>query len=273
MPPDPSLGQPGWRTPVERAGRVVAEVVAEVGFGAALLGEALFWLVVGRQRGQPVRLEPVVVQMMEAGVRAVPIVAVLSLAIGMMLAIQGIHTLRLFGAESQVVVGIAFSVVREFAPLITGILVAGRTGSALAARLGSMTINQEVDALRVMAINPVRYLVAPPLLAMVLVLPALAFFADLVALLGAGLYVSLELGMSLNAYFHATLNVLGVDDLMHGLGKSVLFGVLIALVGAVNGASIRGGAEGVGRVTTRSVVHSIAAIIFTDMLFAFVVTR
>lgn len=274
MPPDPDPPVPGrWRRTLEGAGRSVASGVEELGLGSTLLGECLFWLVAGRRLRQPVRLEAVVGQMMEVGIRALPIVGVMSATIGVMLAIQGIHTLRLFGAESQVVVGIAFSVVREFAPLITGILVAGRSGSALAARLGTMTLNQEVDALKVMAINPVRYLVVPAMLAMVVMLPCLTFFADLVALLGAGLYVGWDLGMSLGAFFAKTREILSLNDLLHGLGKSLLFGILITLVGVVNGISIRGGAEGVGRVTTRAVVHAISAIILTDMLFAFVVTR
>ena len=227
----------------------------------------------GWRRGQPVRVSSIFQEAMQVGIRALPIVTVLSLTIGVMLAIQGIYTLRLFGAESRVTLGIALSVVREFAPLITGILVAGRSGSALAARLGTMNISQEIDALKVMGINPVRFLVAPSLVAMLVMVPALTFWSDLVALLGAGLYVSLELGVSLPAYANELLEVAKLDDLMHGLGKSVIFAVLIALVGVVNGAGVSGGAEGVGRATTRSVVQAITAIVITDMIFVFVVTR
>jgi phospholipid/cholesterol/gamma-HCH transport system permease protein len=263
----------GLATRLERTGRQVVGGLAEAGFAAVLLGQSLFWLVAGRHRGQPVRLAAVVQEMMQVGIRALPIVTVLAITIGVMLAIQGIHTLRIFGAESRVTVGIGLAVTREFAPLITGILVAGRSGSALAARLGTMNINQEIDALRVMGINPVRFLVAPALLAMLIMVPALTFWADVVSLLGAGLYVSLDLGMSLSAYKERLLEVITVDDLMHGLGKSMIFAVLIALVGVVNGARVLGGAEGVGRATTRSVVQAITAIVITDMVFVFVVTR
>jgi len=258
---------------LERTGREVAGGIAEAGFAAALLAESLFWLLMGRRRRQPVRLSAVVQEMMQVGIRALPIVTVLAMTIGVMLAIQGIHTLRIFGAESRVTLGISLAVVREFAPLITGILVAGRSGSALAARLGTMNINQEIDALRVMGINPVRFLVAPALLAMVVMVPALTLWADLVALLGAGFYVALDLGMSMSAYQERLLEALSVDDVMHGLGKSLIFAVLIALVGVVNGARVLGGAEGVGRATTRSVVQAITAIVITDMVFVFVVTR
>ena len=258
---------------VEGLGRATIGAVREFGYAAALFSESVYWLVLGRRWRQPVRMSSVVSEMMQIGILALPIVTILSMTIGIMLAIQGIHTLRLFGAESRVTVGIALSITREFAPLITGILVAGRSGSALAARLGTMNINQEIDALRVMGINPVRFLVAPSLVAMMVMVPLLTFWADFVGLLGAGLYVGVDLGISLGAYADEVFTVTSVGDLTHGLGKSLIFAALITLVAVVNGASVSGGAEGVGRATTRSVVQAIAAILITDMLFVFIVTR
>jgi len=258
---------------VEGAGRAAVGGVKEFGYAAALFFESVYWLILGRRWRQPVRMNSVVSEMMQIGILALPIVTVLSMTIGIMLAIQGIHTLRLFGAESRVTLGIALSITREFAPLITGILVAGRSGSALAARLGTMNINQEIDALRVMGINPVRFLVAPSLVAMMVMVPLLTFWADLVGLFGAGIYVSIDLGMSLGAYADEVLTAVSVDDLTHGISKSFIFAALITLVAVVNGASVTGGAEGVGRATTRSVVQAIAAILITDMLFVFIVTR
>jgi phospholipid/cholesterol/gamma-HCH transport system permease protein len=258
---------------LERLGRVTVAGIGEMGFAAVLLGQAVFWTVVGAARRQPVRLHAIFAQGLEVGVQAIPIVSVLSATIGAMLAIQGIYTLRIFGAEHQVILGVAVSVTREFAPLITGILVAGRSGSALAARLGTMKISQEIDALTVMGINPVRFLVSPALIGTLMVMPALTIWADLVGLVGAGLYTAAELGMSLPAVALATLAAMDPGDVLHGLGKSALFAVLIVLVGVVNGSLVTGGAEGVGRMTTRSVVHGIAAIVITDMLFAFLATR
>ena len=254
-------------------GRTVVAGVEEVGYCGTLIAESLYWLFAGPRLKQPVRVDSVFVQMMEVGVRAVPIIALLGGTIGVMLAIQGVHTLRIFGAESRVVIGIALSVTREFAPLITGILVAGRSGSALAARLGTMTINQEVDALAVMGINPVRFLVVPALIALMVMVPALTFFSGLVGLFAAGLYVGADLGISMAAYVDQTIEILSVDDVMHGMGKSLIFAALIAVISVANGASVTGGAEGVGRVTTRAVVQAITAIVLTDMIFAFVVTR
>ena len=257
----------------ERVGQRTAQGIETCGHWGSLVGESIFWLFAGPRLGQPVRTASVATQMMEVGISAIPIVTLLSATIGMMLAIQGIHTLATFGAEERVVVGISLSVVREFSALITGILVAGRSGSALAARLSTMQINAEIDALRVMGINPVRFLVAPALFAMLIIVPALTFLSDLVALFAAGLFVSFDLGLSMAAYWSQTIEILSIDDLWHGLGKSVIFAVLITLIGVANGASVSGGAEGVGRVTTRAVVQSIAAIVITDMLFAFIATR
>jgi phospholipid/cholesterol/gamma-HCH transport system permease protein len=258
---------------LEGVGRGSLRALASVGFGASLLAQALAWLALGRRRGQAVRTASVFAEMMQIGVRAIPIVSLLAATVGVMLAIQGIYQLEQFGLEDQIVIGVAFGMTREFAPLITGILVAGRSGSALAARLATMMISQEIDALRVMGINPVRFLVVPSLLAMLLVLPSLVVWADLVSLLAAGAYVSAELGMTLQAFFVETLDLLGADDVLHGIWKSLIFAVLVTLIGIVDGSAVTGGAEGVGRVTTSSVVHGITAIVLTDMLFVFATTR
>jgi phospholipid/cholesterol/gamma-HCH transport system permease protein len=258
---------------LDRMGHAAVDAVAEVGLGAMLFAQSIFWIVMGRRRSQPVRISATFARAMEVGIEALPIVTMMSVTIGMMLAIQGIYTLRVFGAEEQVTIGVGFSVVREFGPLITGILVAGRTGSSLAARIGTMRISQEIDALQVMGINPVRFIVAPALIAMAVMVPLLTFWSDLVMLAGAGWYISVSLGMSMGAYTDRIIEIVTVDDLMHGLFKSVLFSVLITLVGVINGANVSGGAEGVGRMTTRSVVLAISAIIVTDMVFAFITTR
>jgi phospholipid/cholesterol/gamma-HCH transport system permease protein len=265
--------EPATLRVLENTGRAAGRFVESLGFGGSLIWESCYWLLLGRRRGQVVRARPVFAEMMEIGVRAIPIVSMLSATIGVMLAIQSIYQLKRFGAEDQVVVGVAFGMTREFAPLITGILVAGRSGSAIAARLGTMTISQEVDALRVMGVNPVRFLAVPSLLAMLIMLPALVVWADLVSLFAAGIYVTAELGMTTAAYWNATLDLLGADDVMHGLQKSMIFAVLVTIVGIVDGASVKGGAEGVGRVTTAAVVHGITAIVVTDMLFALATTR
>jgi phospholipid/cholesterol/gamma-HCH transport system permease protein len=267
------VGQRALGSVIERFGRICVELVEEFGYYLALVVESAYWIAWGWLRRQPVRLTATAQQMVEIGLAGLPIVFMLSFAIGVMLAIQGIHTLKQFGAETQVVLGIALSVTREFGPLITGILVAGRSGSALAARIGTMTVNQEIDALRVMGINPVRYLVAPVLIAMILMLPLVTLFSDLAALFGGAVFCRLELGLSFAAYWDQTTSFITTDDLMQGLWKSLVFAVLIALVGVTNGFMVSGGAEGVGKATTRAVVLAISYIVLADMLFTYFLNR
>lgn len=261
-----------WGKRADQIGRMTVTAIEEVGNGAVLIAQSVFWLFMGRRYAQPVRLGAVAEQMVEIGIKAIPILILLNGTIGIMLAIQSIYTLSIFGAENQVTKAVGIVVVREFAPLISGILIAGRSGSALAARLGTMRINQEIDALHVMGINPIRFLVVPALLAMVIMLPLLTFMCDIVAIFAAAVYVDLTLGISITAFFDQTIETVAVGDLLHGLGKSVLFAVLIAVIGVVNGASVTGGAEGLGKVTTRSVVQAISAIVLTDMIFAYIAT-
>lgn len=258
---------------VERLGRATVELVEEFGYYLALCIECVYWLAMGALRRQPVRVSATVQQMVEVGLAGLPIIFMLSFAIGVMLAIQGIHTLKQFGAQTQVVLGIALSVTREFGPLMTGIVVAGRSGSSLAARIGTMNINQEIDALRVMGINPVRYLVAPVMVAMLVMMPLMALFADFAALFGGALFCKLELGLSYRAFWDQTVNYLAVDDIMQGLAKSGVFALVVALVGVSNGFSVAGGAEGLGRATTRAVVLSISYIVLADMLFTYFLNR
>ena len=254
-------------------GRATVGFVAESGYVLALAIESLYWLFFGSFKGQRVRIGVVAAESLQVGVRALPILFLLSFAIGAMLAIQGVHTLKQFGAETQVVLAIALSVTREFAPLVTAVLVAGRTGSALAAKIGTMQVNQEVDALRVMGINPVRYLVSPVLVAMLLMSPCLTFFSIISAMFGGAVYCNLEFGLGYTAYLDQSLSFIKVDDLVQGFAKSFVFAVLITLIGAANGFAVRGGAEGVGRYTTRSVVLAISSIVVADMVFTFFLNR
>lgn len=259
--------------PIERLGRRTVAAIGSLGYAAMLLVESIYYIAWGWRRGQPVRRRMVFEQMRQVGIDAIPIVSLLSLTIGVMLGIQFIAALSEFGAQSQVVIAAAKSITREFGALITGIVVAGRSGSAFAARLGSMVVSQEVDALAVIGIEPVRYLVAPALVAMVVMMPMLTIYADVVAVIGAGLYSMGPLDISLTAYLMQTLQFLEPRDLWEGLSKSVVFALLITLIGLSTGFSVSGGAEGVGRATTRAVVASITALVIADMLFSFFLNR
>lgn len=257
---------------LEHLGLSVARRLDQLGFATSLVGECLYWLVMGPRYRQRTRVSSVVAEMHQIGIAALPITSLLAATIGIMLAVQGIYTLGLFGAESYVYYGIALAVTREFAPLITGILIAGRSGSALAARLSTMSINQEVDALRAMGINPVRYLVVPAMVGMVIILPALTAWSGIVGLSAAGLFSALKLDLGFGAFMFNVASVLTPDDIFHGLFKSLIFAVVIVVIGVVNGVQVQGGAAGVGQVTTRSVVQSIACIIFIDMVIGLLVS-
>jgi len=257
---------------IEKIGRMTVAAVEELGYGAKLFAESVYWLLMGRFNNQPVGVSLVLAQIVQIGVTATPIVLVLCFSVGMMLAIQGLETLKPYGAQAQVVTGIAISVTREFAALITGIIVAGRSGSAIAARIGTMMESQEVDALQVIGINPVRYLAAPTLLAMLVSMPLLTIFGDLMGMLGGAVYTSYELGMPVSVYMSRSFDVINVFDLMQGIYKSIIFAILIVIVSVLNGFQVKGGAEGVGMATTRSVVMSISLIIIADMIFTFFLT-
>lgn len=258
---------------LESLGRATVNALAGIGHAAMLLGESIAFAATGWRRGQPVRVAAVVAQMRQIGVDALPITAMLALVVGIMLGIQFIAALSEFGAQSQIVVAVAKSVTREFGALITAILVAGRSGSALAARIGSMSVSQEIDALAVIGIDPVRYLAAPALFAMLVMLPALTVFADAVSILGAAFYAAPALNITPAAYLTQTLALLTPGDIGQGLSKSLVFAVLIALIGIRTGFSVAGGAEEVGRATTRAVVLSICYIIVADMIFSFFLNR
>lgn len=257
----------------ENIGRSTVRGVEELGYVATLFWESLFWLAVGHRRRQPVKAAAVFREAMQIGVQAIPIVSMLCFSVGVMLAIQGIETLKTFGAESKVVIGIALSVTREFSPLIVAVLVAGRSGSAITARIGTMHESQEIDALRVIGISPIRYLATPLLLATLISVPTLTILGDFVGLFGGAVFTALKLNITMGNYAVRCFEILRVEDIGQGLIKSVIFAFIIVLIGISNGFQVRGGAEGVGRATTRSVVLSISFIVLADMIFTFFMNR
>ena len=249
------------------------QAIERVGFAIRLFWDSFYWLIIGRRYQQRVRLRQIVEQVRVNGFDALPIVMALSFVVGMMLSIQLLYALSDFGAESQVLLAIAKSVTREFSPLITGVIVAGRSGAAIAARIGSQVVSQEVDALKVIGIVPVRYLVLPPLLGLMISMPLLIVCADVMAIFGGALFSVQKLDMSISAYMLESFNVLIVGDVMQGLIKSVVFGVIIVLVGATTGFYVTGGAEGVGKATTSAVVISISFIVLADMIASYFLTQ
>jgi len=253
---------------ISRIGASSLNMITSIGYASLLIWSSLHLLVAGRRHNQPVRMHLIVDEIINAGVKAIPVVALMSATIGVMLSIQGIHTLSIFGAETQVTFGLAISIPREFAPLITGILVAGRSGSQLTSRVGSMQLNGEIDALTVMGIAPARYVVAPSLIGLLASLPVLVVIGNLAAFSAAGLYINATLGIGPDAYWADILDVVTIDDFMHGIIKSFIFAILLAMISISLGMRVSGGAEVLGKSTTTSVVSCIAAIIAADTVFA-----
>ena len=242
-------------------------------FAAALGGisrlffTSTYWTFVAPFRGKGFRWRAAIRQMVVVGFDAIPIVALISVFIGIIIALQGAYALQRYGALNYVVDMVAVTITRELGPLLTAIIVIGRSGSAFAAEIGTMKVGEEVDALETMGLNPVKFLVVPKYLAMLVMMPCLTILSDTAGVLGGALFAMSNLGWSLQNYLLRTVEALVMRDIVTGLIKSVVFAVIITKIGCFEGFEVQGGAEGVGRSTTASVVKSIFSVIAADMVF------
>ena len=238
-----------------------------VGSLATLGARAAYYTLVAPFKGKPLRLERAVSQAMDVGVRCLPILSLITFFIGLILALQAAYELRQFGAMSAVATAVAVSMSRELGPLITAIVVIGRSGSAFAAEIGTMKVNEEIDAMETMAISPIRFLVAPKFLAMLVMLTCLTVWANAMGVIGGSLFGVAQADFTFVRYIHASVDSLLLRDITSGLVKSVMFGITITAVGCLEGLSTGAGAEQVGRSTTRAVVMSIFLVVIVDLLF------
>lgn len=229
-----------------------------------LNAQILYWLLIAPFRGRFVRLAPIFQQMVRIGVQAVPMTALTSFSIGITLAMQGAHELTRMGASSFVPDLVAMTILRELGPLLVGVVVIGRSGSAVTAELGTMKVSEEIEALEVMAIDPVRFLVIPRFLAMMVMLPTLTVFGNYVGMAGGWAICHFSLHMQTDGYIRRLVESSHPMDLYSGMVKSVVFAWLIITISCVYGLGVRGGAEGVGRATTNSVVVSILTMLIAD---------
>ncbi len=252
----------------ERAGKNVVYVVRKAGNFVAFLG--LITEAMARTAMNPARLRFIstVYHIERVGFSALPIVGLISFLIGVVMAYQGAAQLTQFGAEVFVVNLIAVSVLRELGVLLTAIVVAGRSGSAFTAQIGAMKVNEEVDAMRALGLDPIEVLVLPRTIALMVSLPLLAFFADIMGLLGGGLMAWISLGVSPAQFITRLHEIAGFWTVMTGLIKAPVFALLIALVGCYEGLRVEGSAESVGKLTTRAVVESIFLVIVVDAIFS-----
>jgi len=224
----------------------------------------------GRIIAKPRRLRwvSVVSHIERTGLNALPIVGMISFLVGVVLAFQGADQLRRFGAQVFTVNMVGISVLREMGILLTAIVVAGRSGSAFTAEIGAMQVNEEVDALRVTGLDPMEVLVAPRVIALMISLPLLAFFADIMGLLGGGIMSVALIDISFGQYWRILNNAVSLNTFLVGIVKAPVFALLIALVGCFEGLRVSGSAESVGRLTTRSVVEGIFLVIIFDAFFS-----
>ncbi len=253
---------------VESVGANTLRLISTAGELVAFLGNVCVVLVRTAFHPRRLRFTSTVFHMEQVGLNAVPIVSLLAFLIGIVLAYQGALQLRQFGAEVFVVDLVAISVLRELGILLTAIIVAGRSGSAFAAQIGSMKVREEVDAMRTFGIDPLEVLVLPRTFALIVMLPLLAFLADLMGLLGGGIMCWIALDIPPEAFLERVKDGVGLWTFWVGIVKAPVFGALIAIVGCFEGFQVQGSAESVGQRTTRSVVESIFLVIIADALFS-----
>jgi phospholipid/cholesterol/gamma-HCH transport system permease protein len=217
--------------------------------------------------GNPYRWRETVRQMLQIGVDALPMVALMAICTGFILAMQGASELRRFGAMHYVIDLVAVGFTRELGPLLTAIAVSGRSGSAFAAEIGTMKVTEELDSLRVMALEPVEFLLAPKYLAALISVPCLSIISNLCGIVAGGLFMFFSTRLAPLLYFRYVLDSIALRDVITGLIKSVAFATIIAHVGCLEGFRVRGGPDSVGRSTTTAVVKSTFLVIVADAVF------
>ena len=255
-------------TALERIGRsaeaAFEQTVALLGF----VGESAVALAGCVAHPARFRWRPILYNLRSAGFDALPIVGLLSFLLGIVVAYQGADQLRQYGANIFVADLVGLSMLREFAPLITAIIVAGRSGSAYAAQIGTMAVTEEIDAMRTIGIAPLDLLVLPKIIALAIALPLLTVFADILGVFGGIIMARAQLGVGFGDFLDRFVKAVSVTAYVIGIGKAPVFAAIIAVVGCFQGFRTKGGADSVGRQTTRSVVQSIFLVIVADALFS-----
>ena len=246
-------------------GRVLTNF-RHIGRFSLMLHETMVWGFIRPFKGYPLRRRELFNQMLIIGVQSLPIVGLIGGIMGMILALQSAYQLEKFGAEMYIGSMVGIALARELGPLMAAIMLAGRVGARFAAELGTMKGSEEIDALEVMALNPVRFLVVPRILAIVAMLPCLTVLADLIGF-GGGMFTSVYIvGVDPELYYQKTVYFMVINDLATGLVKSCFFAVIIGGVGCYKGMNVTEGAAGVGLATTEAVVISIFLIVCTDCI-------
>ena len=231
-----------------------------------LLSQAVYWCLVGPFRKKPVSRKNLFAQTVFSGLDSLIIVFFVNFFIGIVLAMQSAYQLEQMGATIYVAALVGVSMTREIGPVLTSLVIAGRVGAAITAELSTMKVTEQVEALETISLNPVRYLVVPRFLALLMMLPCLVVLGDIIGMFGGYVVGVYNLGLSSGLYIDTTIQFLTVKDINTGLLKSAVFSVIISMIASYQGLSTEGGAEGVGRSTTRSVVTSFILIIIADAI-------
>ncbi len=248
-------------------GRQLLLFLAQLSRVSSLAADTAHWTFVAPFKGKGLRWKSAVEQMVRIGYESIPIVTLIAFFVGLIIAMQSAYQLERFGATIYVANLVAVSITRELSPLLTAIVIAGRSGSAITAEIGTMKVSEEIDALQTMGFNPIKFLVVPKTLAMTVMLPTLTVIADFLGILGGYAISMATLRVTSARYVNQTMVSLTFQDLFSGLVKSVFFALIISMIGCYEGFNVKGGAEGVGKSTTRSVVASIFLIIAADVFF------
>jgi len=252
------IGQRYWRG--------VAGIFAMLSF----IGETSFILLRSLVRPRIIRWRPILHNIQVSGFEALPIVGLISFLMGFVIAYQGADQLQRFGANIFIVDLVGLSMMRELSPLLTAIIVAGRSGSAYAAQIGTMQVTEEIDALRTIGIGAIEMLVLPKMLALIIVLPLLTVWADIAGVLGGMAMASFKLNVGYGVFIDRIGSAVSLSSFLTGVGKAPVFAAIIAMIGCYQGFQVTGSADSVGRQTTVSVVQSIFLVILTDALFSVV---
>lgn len=249
---------------LESIGRTALSFIKQSKEVVVLFSQTLYWVLVGPFVKKPLSRKGLFTQTVFAGLDSLVIVFFVDFFIGMVLAMQSAYQLEQLGATIYVAALVGVSMTREIGPVLTALVIAGRVGAAITAELATMKVTEQVEALQTISLNPIRYLVVPRFLALLITLPCLTILGDLIGMFGGYIIGTVNLGLSSGLYIDTTIEFLTVKDIMTGLLKSAVFGMIIAMIACYQGLSTEGGAEGVGRSTTRSVVTSFILIIMAD---------
>ena len=252
---------------VGNAGRIALNALYAASRVCVMMVDTAYWMVIAPLRGKGLRVRSTIEHFVEFGVHSMPIVSLICFLIGAITAMQASYQLARYGATIFIANLVGVGAMRELAPLMTAILITGRSGSAITAEIGTMKVSEEIDALEVMGLNPSKFLVVPKFLAMLLAVPCVTVLAIFIMIAGGFFISTFVLRIDPGLYIEQTAGALVMKDLITGMVKSVFFAITICWVGVYRGFQVEGGAEGVGKQTTSSVVTSIFMIIIVDLIF------